>query len=81
MISALRFSIASAIAYKAALRSAPVAVDKVRPALRAVSANSATITAASIGKGYRFLFNQGVLNHRDARVHARIQRQGMQQVL
>ena len=80
-ISALRDSIAAAMAYKAALRSAPVAVERVRAAVRALSANSETISTASIGKVYRFLFIRGGLNHRDVRVHARIQRPVLRQVL
>ena len=65
-ISALRDSIACAIASRAALRSAPVAVESVRAALRAVIASSATSSVALIG----------VLNHLYVQARAHIQRQG-----
>ena len=70
-ISALRASIAWAIASRAALRSAPVAVESVRAALRAVVASSATSDSALIG----------VLNHLYVLTRARILRRVMRQVL
>ena len=65
----------------AALRSLPEAVDKVRAAVRAFRANSETIAAASMIEVYRFLFNQGGLNHRDELVRAHILRLKLRQVL
>ena len=59
------------MASSAALRSAPVAVESVREALRAFSASSATTASAFIGE----------LNHLYARARAHIQRPMMQQVL
>ena len=69
------------MAYKAALRSAPVAVDSVRAAARAFSAKSETISTASIGKVYRFLFIRGGLNHRGELTRAHILRPKLPQAL
>ena len=66
-ISALRDSRACAIASRAALRSAPVAVERVRAAVRALVAKSATSSVALIG----------VLNHLYEQARAHTLRQGM----